>query len=238
MLFPILSGNMLKLLAALFMLIDHIGVILFPEYIILRIIGRLSYPLFAFKIAEGCYYTKNKTRYFLLIFSLGFLCQIIYYIFDRSLDMGILITFSISIILIYALDNFKQSLNSNPFKIQLCILNALAFILLILIDFWFCKMYNVDYGFLGTLCPVFAFLFRENKNNIYSHTPFYLNIITFSIGILVLSISLGGIQFYSLFSLPLLLMYSGKRGKRNMKYFFYIFYPTHFIILYLISFMI
>jgi hypothetical protein len=55
-----LSGSTIKIIACILMAIDHIGYHLFPNLIILRIIGRLSMPLFAFFIAEGCYYTKNK----------------------------------------------------------------------------------------------------------------------------------------------------------------------------------
>ena len=59
-----LTGNALKILAAIFMTIDHIGVMLFPRMLILRIIGRLALPVFAFMIAEGCKYTRNKKKYF------------------------------------------------------------------------------------------------------------------------------------------------------------------------------
>ena len=59
-----LSGNMLKVIAAITMTVDHIGVIFFPSSNILRIIGRIAFPIFAFMIAEGCKYTKNKFRYF------------------------------------------------------------------------------------------------------------------------------------------------------------------------------
>ena len=102
-----LDGNMLKIIAAVCMLIDHIGVRIFPEAIILRIIGRMSFPIFAFMIAEGCRYTKNKLRYFLSVFLLGAACQIVYYLYDESLDMCILITFSLSILIIYAMRTSK-----------------------------------------------------------------------------------------------------------------------------------
>ena len=61
-----LSGSTIKIIACILMAIDHIGYHLYPEITILRIIGRLSMPLFAFFIAEGCYYTKNKLKHFLL----------------------------------------------------------------------------------------------------------------------------------------------------------------------------
>jgi len=59
-----LSGNMLKIIAALAMLCDHVGLLFFPSQDIFRIIGRLAFPIFAFMIAEGCKYTRNKAKYF------------------------------------------------------------------------------------------------------------------------------------------------------------------------------
>lgn len=54
-----LNSNQLKLLALLTMTVDHIGVHLFPQYPILRIIGRLAFPIYAYCIAEGCVHTKT-----------------------------------------------------------------------------------------------------------------------------------------------------------------------------------
>ena len=48
---------MIKLLATLFMFIDHVGMILFPDIRDLRLIGRISMPLFAYCVARGFYYT-------------------------------------------------------------------------------------------------------------------------------------------------------------------------------------
>lgn len=55
-----LTGNQLKLLALIAMTCDHVGLQLLPQFIILRIIGRLAAPLFAYMIAEGCRYTHNR----------------------------------------------------------------------------------------------------------------------------------------------------------------------------------
>ncbi len=76
--FGFLNGNTLKFIACITMLIDHVGLILFPQFAIFRILGRISFPLFAFMIAEGCRYTKNKLKHFLMIFGLGILCQLAY----------------------------------------------------------------------------------------------------------------------------------------------------------------
>lgn len=70
----------IKIIALIAMLLDHIGVILveswglFPSVVFsaLREIGRVSFPLFAFTIANGWVYTKNKERYFgrMLLFAI------------------------------------------------------------------------------------------------------------------------------------------------------------------------
>ena len=91
-----LNSNALKFLAGFFMVIDHIGFLFFPTQELWRIIGRLSMPLFAFALAEGCRYTRNKTKHFILLFSLAVICQTVYYIFDGSLYMNILVTFSLA----------------------------------------------------------------------------------------------------------------------------------------------
>ena len=63
-----LTGNALKIIAAISMFIDHMGLIFFPGVELFRILGRIALPIFAFMIAEGCKYTKNRLRYFLSVF--------------------------------------------------------------------------------------------------------------------------------------------------------------------------
>ena len=49
----LLTKNQLKILAMVCMTIDHIGAMLFPQAVWLRVIGRLAFPLFSYCIAEG-----------------------------------------------------------------------------------------------------------------------------------------------------------------------------------------
>ena len=57
-----LTNNQLKIIAMITMLIDHIGIVLFPQIKIFRIIGRFAFPIFAYMLAEGCTNTKNKKK--------------------------------------------------------------------------------------------------------------------------------------------------------------------------------
>lgn len=160
-----LSSNALKIIAAVSMLLDHIGVILLPHATILRILGRIAFPIFAFMIAEGCAKTKNKRRYFLSVFLLGAACQVVYCLYDDQLYLGILITFSISILLIYALQALKKVLFGDAKSPGRKIAAVLAFLLL-LAGVYVLNLYlTIDYGFWGCLLPVFASVFRTPSVN-------------------------------------------------------------------------
>lgn len=67
-----MSSFWIKIIALITMLIDHIGFAFFPENLLLRIIGRISMPLFAFQIAVGFDKTKSREKYIIrmLIFAL------------------------------------------------------------------------------------------------------------------------------------------------------------------------
>ena len=229
----ILSGNTLKIIAAIFMLIDHIGLILLPNQIILRIIGRLSFPIFAFMIAEGCVHTKNKAKYFSGIFTLATICQTFYYVYNRNLYMGILITFSISILLIYLLEFLKERFflaESTGFQK----LGAALIFTVAIVAVYGLNIYGViDYGFWGCIAPLFATVC--NRIKAVGVSSLTLQKIMFVIALLILSTGFGGIQYYCLLAMPLLFAYSGKRGKAKMKLFFYIFYPAHLVAVQLVS---
>ena len=220
----ILSGNALKILAAIFMTLDHMGLMLFPNQILFRILGRLALPIFAYMIAEGCKYTRNRGKYFGMVFGLGTVCQVVYWFVDRSLYFSILITFSLSILTIFAMQNWKE---------QRSLPSGLVFAAAIAAVFALNRLFTIDYGFWGCMLPVFAAIPHKTG---YDRHP--VSVILLGVGLMLLALDLRGIQFYSLLSLPLLLAYSGKRGKGNMKYFFYIFYPAHLVILQAIAFLL
>ena len=57
-----MSGFWLKILAMISMLIDHTGMVLFPQMQGLRVLGRLAFPLYCFLLAEGAVHTSNSKR--------------------------------------------------------------------------------------------------------------------------------------------------------------------------------
>ncbi len=208
----LLSGNQLKVLAAILMTIDHIGVMIFTQSEFLRIIGRLSMPIFAYMISEGALYTKNRKKYLSVLIVMSAIIQITYYLVERSLDQCILVTFSLSIMLIYIIDRK----------------NIILSLLALTACFYLTQVVNIDYGFFGIVLPLLIYL-GENKTQ---------KLILLASGLVLVSLTNSPIQWYSLLSVPLMALYNGRRGKLGMKNFFYIYYPLHLVIIYFISQMI
>lgn len=231
------TGNQLKILALLTMTCDHVGKQLLPQYPILQIIGRLAFPIFAYMIAEGCKYTKNRKRYLGTMAGMALICQIVYAVAMGSLYQCVLVTFSLSILLIYALDyavensagrQQESGLENNTKKVWLVpavVFAGIAFISICLPKILSHTDFMIDYGIWGILLPVLVYMADTRQRKL----------LMIAAGLSLLAISLGGIQWYSLLSLIVLFLYNGKRGKARLKNIFYIYYPLHLVVIYVIS---
>jgi hypothetical protein len=73
-----LSNYHLKLIAAATMLVDHIGVVFFPDVVGWRIIGRISFPLFVWLLVQGEAHTRDAVRYGVRLAVLGVVSQPVY----------------------------------------------------------------------------------------------------------------------------------------------------------------
>ena len=223
-----LSGNQLKLIAMITMTIDHVGMVIFPGVMILRIIGRLAFPIYAFMIAEGCRYTRNRRRYFLTMAGVGAGCQVVYYIVDSSLYQCVLVTFSLSLLIIFALDNALNKKDALSISLAAGAFLGAYFVTSVLPMLLPETDFAVDYGFMGVMLPVYVYLGQDK----------WTRLLGAGLGMALVSISSGGIQWYSLLSLPLLALYSGKRGKARLKNLFYIYYPLHLAVIYAVGMLI
>ena len=152
-----LTSNELKLIALVSMTIDHIGYFLLPQYTLLRILGRIAFPIFAYMIAEGCRYTSNRLRYFLGILGLGILVQLLFWYTRQSLYQHILITFSMSIALIFSLRQAAEK-GGVWFLVSGLALALAGFVCLLLKNFLPIRGFSVDYGLCGVLLPVLIYV--------------------------------------------------------------------------------
>lgn len=224
----LLNRNILKITALIAMTLDHIGLQLFPQYTFLRIIGRLAFPIFAYMISEGCLYTGNRKRYLASIAIVAILCQVVYFFAMNSLYQCIFVTFTLSVILIYAFDNALKKKNLPSVLAALLLYFAVVMITeylpRILVNTDFC----VDYGFLGVMLPVVVY-FSKGK---------FMKLLSTAVCLVLLALVSGGIQWYSLLALPLIALYNGGNGKRNLKWMFYIYYPVHLVAIYVVDMLI
>ena len=219
------SSNQLKIIALVAITIDHIGFLLLPQYPILRIIGRLSFPIFAYMIAEGCRYTKNRTKYLLVLSALGVAFQVVYFVADHSLFQGVFVSFSLGIGLVYAIDNAVKRKNAWSVLLAVAVLIFIGFVCLVLPQILSHTDYKIDYGIFGVLLPSFVFFWPNKIGKL-------IGVAAATVGICLL---VGGIQWWSLLAIVLLAMYSGERGKYKLKNLFYIYYPSHLVAIYLID---
>lgn len=217
-----LTGNQLKLIAMAAMTLDHIGVYLLPQMLILRIIGRLALPIYAYMIAEGCRYTRSRKQYLLRIAGLAAVCQAVYFFAMGSLYQCILVTFSMGIGLIYALDYAEKR---KKWAVGLAALAAAFFVCRILPDLLSGTDFAVDYGIWGVLLPVLVY-FSRNK---------WEKLRAFTVGLILLGFAYGGAQWFALATVPLLMLYNGQRGKYAMGMVFYLYYPAHLVVIYLLG---
>ena len=158
-----MSSFVLKILALLFMIVDHIGFILFPNQIIFRAIGRLALPLFAFQKAIGFSHTKNKKKHILKLLAFAILCQFPYMLmlnlYQISMTLNILFTFVLALCVISLLETIELKSSSWKFRKilqNLCLLSLSGFLI------WLGCYLNVDYTWYGILLTV-AFYFTLNK---------------------------------------------------------------------------
>lgn len=222
-----MSSFLLKLIACISMLIDHTGLILFSNNTIFRIIGRIAMPIFAFQVGVGFRKTHSKSKYILrmiicaLISQIPFLLMLNIYtlknigIFSFPLfSLNICFNFSIALLTLYFMELGKKN------KIFFIV----SFFLVLLSVF-----IPMDYNIWALLIVIWAYFFH-NKKILFSIGLFFITILHYCF-------KSSYIQLFMLLALPFIWLYNGKKGK-SLKYYFYIFYPLHMLLITIIKLII
>lgn len=237
------------------MVIDHVGYFLFPNILVLRIIGRISFPIFAFLCAESMHYSSNKFRYITTLLSLDIIISLVIY-FATSVNHGTVFScLGLSALIIYLLQNKK------PWVKCLSLL-PLAYVILASLKF---TPITMQYGLYGVLLIFGFYAIRvllttfqkksfglDETNDTFNFNFYYaltcsLFLLTFSLltynfsNIFDTYLSKGNmsytIQSNAFLACPFILLYSGKKGYSSkwFKPFSYLFYPGHVLIILLIK---
>ncbi len=234
-----LTSNMLRAIAVLLMLSDHIWATYMSFGNWMTYIGRMAFPIFAFQISEGFVHTSNSKKYALRLLALAIVTEIPFNLFYSSrwfnpYHQNVLFTLLLGLLAIYVIDNLKK--NKTAKNIALSVL----WLVLICIG---ATLGFVDYGFWGMITVVMFYLLRDFPFAWLAQlvAMVLINIVFFE-G-LVVPVELLGKTFeiptqgFAVFSLIPIWLYGGKKGKSSkiMQYGFYAFYPVHMLILYLIK---
>lgn len=220
-----LSSNAVKLIAVIFMTVDHVGMLLFPQVKLLRIIGRLAMPLFAYMISESCRYTKSKGRFLLRLFLLGSAFQVVYVIFEGDMFFNVFITFSLAVALCGVCDAARELASRKKHLTAFLTVLAAALCLWALtygVNLILPVRISFDGGVFGILLPVF----------IYLAPNFPTKLLAMAAGCLLIAVDFGGRQYWCILSVLIVLFYNGERGRLPLKSFFYVYYPAHLAFLY------
>lgn len=218
-----MNRNLLKIIAFISMVVDHVGDFLLKGNIACKIIGRIAFPIFAFFIAEGMKFTKSRKCYFVKLLIFAFVSQIPYILLLKTFKLNILFTFLIAISLIIIIERFFLNKHKN-----LCV--AILSLCLILCDvFPF-----VDYGTLGVVLVLIFYFLKSPTKFIVSTIVMLLILLRYSLwgaeNVFALFIAI-----YSILPIIMLLLYNNCKEKLNLKYLFYVGYPVHLILIWIIS---
>ena len=245
-----IPGYWLKMIAVITMLIDHTaasslermlqsmpawGPITMANWdnwyrldVILRGIGRMAFPIYCFLLVEGFTYTHSKAKYALRLFIFALISEIPFdmALFKSYWDMShnnVFFTLWIGLLTIWATDfvmvHMADGMNE---KIPPILLRILRTVLMFGIFLLGCglasKVFCCDYGMSG-ICAIYVLYMLRNQRQV-----------GFATAVVLLGIMSGTLELLALLMLIPMHFYNGTRGKQH-KYFFYVFYPVHLLIL-------
>lgn len=198
----------LKLIALATMLIDHIGYLLYPQYFILRIIGRVSFPIFAYLVAVGTSRTRNLVSYGGRLLVFGLISQVPYNYFTRHVwysfeDPNIFFTLFAGLLMIH----FSRSKK------------VLYMMLLILVI----MPLHLSYGYYGVLL-IYGFYYTK-ENPLTSLIVMAFLSVQYYIETHVI------VQSYAILALAII-FWMPKLGIHIHKWTAYWFYPIHLSLLF------
>lgn len=216
------SSEQLKLAALMFMILDHLGYKLGDDGDLLRAIGRLSFPIFAFLISEGFRHTSNRNKYLIRMFIFALISEIpfnlllndsVFYA-DRQ---NVMFTYALGLIMLMAIETIR-------IRIVDFSLEALAEGGAVMLTCAASGIIQTDYYVVGIIMIWIFYRWADD----------YICEIVLLIILFLMQLELTGIL-----SIILILRYNGKlsNGLRShgqavlIKYLFYIAYPLHMLLL-------
>ena len=212
-----MNATEIKKIAIVAMTIDHIAWILLNDMLcsyIMHVIGRITAPIMWFFIAEGCYYTRDWKKYFIRMIGFAVVSHFAYCYYEGIPlwhQTSVMWPLALSVLLINICKSDKLP---SLFKI-------LPIILLIL------GSIPSDWGVLALIMPAVLYKYRHSFR-LQSCSIFISGVLAALLTQAPLPYRI--LQMFVVLSIPILANYNKERGEGN-KWFFYIYYPLHLVVL-------
>ena len=226
-----MSSFVLKLIACICMLFDHMGKALYPDFAIFSYIGRFSFTIFAFQIVQGYLHTHDIKKYVTRLFIFALISQtpfmLFYYkVFHTLFAINVIFTLLFGLLVILIYDKYNKFVGIS----SLLLLGSIA------------ELCHFDYGFFGVFIIFMFYILRDKKIStllvfvvsVFARYLFTLFKNGLSISYFAADQSYLFNMMFTFLSIIPVLLYNGKKGK-DAKYLFYIFYPTHLLLLAVLS---
>lgn len=212
-----LNSFQLKWIAIITMVIDHVGAVLFPHYMTFRVIGRIAFPIFCFLLVEGFFHTRDIYRYLMRLGAFAVLSEIPYDLafHGRVLEIegqNVFFTLFLGVLLMYLMEKNR---------------NVPIRIVYVLLTMWAASVFHTDYSYRGILLILIYYLLRDKKE-LKASVGAAWNILLYMD---IRNLARIPVQYFGAFASVPIALYNGERGPK-IKYFFYLFYPCHLLVLY------
>lgn len=229
-----LNANQIKLIAITAMTIDHLTWVLFPGtqtvwYVFaLHIIGRLTAPIMWFFIAEGCHYTHDISGYIGRLFLFAVISHFAY-------DFAFGIPFVPLSSGLFNQTSVMWSLAWAVVLIAVCRKDTVSQWKKVLLIIAACLItFPSDWSTIAMICPFYLYEHR-GRFKLQARDIILWSAVYAAVYFLFLDRLYGVLQMFTFLTIPILSRYSGERGKwKGMKWFFYIYYPAHLVVIGLI----
>lgn len=253
-----MSTTLLKLIALILMLIDHIAEFIPGIPVWFHWLGRISAPLFMFSMIWGFHYTKDRKKYLLRMYSFGVLMAIINVIFNSIFDKpyhyitnNIFVTLLMVGVVVWLIEYSRESEKEGRKLILIFAAIQVLSTIICGIAGAYISIQGIEMfvgaitgnlifnegSFIFVFLGVLMYFNKESKKGIskvYGIFCLIFFMLEASMGFSIKALFMENYQWMMIASLPFMLLYNGQKG-RGLKYLFYIFYPTHIVILFLIG---
>ena len=230
----------IKIIAMVTMLIDHVAAVgAFPGWEIWRMIGRVSFPLYAFMLAQGFLHTRSRWKYLLRLLAFAVITQPVYtYCFDgvwwKWDHLNILFTLSAGFCAMWLLELGKRMAQKKNKAWWLCALLLCAASVAVV---YTADVAGADYGWMGVVLILLFYLFAHAKWAWCPIAMLFAYRYQLTTGAWDEPVYQRGIFAAAAF-VPMVL-YNGQPGPKPqskvwaavIKYGFYAFYPLHLLVL-------